>query len=123
MQKAIRYILLLTTLVGLIDELEAQTVYTIKADSVKLTNCDSSELIIENHTQNVPGFLFNTGNGRTIFKRALTRISDSVYLFGADTLKIYGKPIVDNGLHSMGDSILLGGIVNQDTKIDLTPNN
>jgi hypothetical protein len=40
--------------------LTAQVVYTIKADSVKITNCDSAELIIENHTQGVPGFLYNT---------------------------------------------------------------
>ena len=40
--------------------LHAQYVYTIKADSVKITNtCDTAELIIENHTQNVCGFLFN----------------------------------------------------------------
>ncbi len=40
--------------------LVAQDVYTIKADSTKLTGCDSNELIIENHTQGVPGFLYNT---------------------------------------------------------------
>ena len=66
----------------------AQNVYTIKADSVKITNCDSAELIIENHTQNVPGFLFNTGNGRTVFKKALSKINDSLYLIGTDTLKV-----------------------------------
>jgi hypothetical protein len=114
---------LLCVLAFLCHTVSAQYVYTIKADSIKLTNCDSAELIIENHTQNVPGFLFNTGNGRTVFKRALTKISDSIYLLGADTLKISGKPIAGNGLHSVGDSILLGGIINQDTKIDLTPNN
>ena len=31
----------------------SQYVYTIKADSVKITNCDSAELILENHTQGV----------------------------------------------------------------------
>ena len=66
----------------------AQNVYTIKADSVKITNCDSAELIIENHTQNVSGFLFNTGNGRTVFKKGLSRINDSLYLIGPDTLKV-----------------------------------
>ena len=67
----------------------AQYVYTIKADSVKITNsCDTAELILENHTQNVPGFLFNTGRGRTVFKRALQKLSDSLYLIGADTLRI-----------------------------------
>jgi hypothetical protein len=34
----------------------------------------------------VPGFLFNTGNGRTIFKKALMQLDDSTYLVGADTL-------------------------------------
>jgi hypothetical protein len=42
---------LLCVLAFLCNTLSAQYVYTIKADSVKLTNCDSSELIIENHTQ------------------------------------------------------------------------
>jgi len=64
----------------------AQNVYVIKADSVKLTNCDSTELILENHTQGVKGFLYNTGNGRTIFKKGVVKINDSLYLIGADTL-------------------------------------
>jgi len=72
----------------LFNTLSAQYVYTIKADSVKLTHCDSSELIIENHSQNIPGFLFNTGNGRTVFKKAVQKINDSTYLIGADTLKV-----------------------------------
>ncbi len=67
---------------------QQKTTYTIKADSVKITNCDSSELIIENHTQAVPGFLFNTGNGRTVFKRALQSIGNSAYVIGADTLQL-----------------------------------
>ncbi|WP_243751662.1 hypothetical protein [Niastella caeni] len=41
-------------------------IYSIKADSVKITNtCDTAELIIENHAPNVPGFLYNKGRGRT----------------------------------------------------------
>jgi hypothetical protein len=78
-------ILLLSVL--LILKVNAQYVYTIKADSVKLTACDSTELIIENHTQGVPGFLFNTGNGRTQFRRALVQMSDTTYLLGGDTLR------------------------------------
>ena len=62
--------------------------YTIKADSVKLTNSDSCELILENHTQAVPGFLYNKGNGRTEFRKALIPINDTLYLFGKDTLNI-----------------------------------
>ncbi len=69
--------------------LHAQYIYTIKADSVKVTNsCDTAELIIENHTQNVCGFLFNKGRGRTEFRRGLLRINDSISVIGCDTLKL-----------------------------------
>jgi hypothetical protein len=86
-----KHILSLFILTSLADALSAQYVYTIKADSVKITNCDSSELIIENHTQGVPGFLYNTGNGRTVFKRGVVKINDSFYLVGADTLNIHSQ--------------------------------
>ena len=86
---------------GLSVQLRAQTpakrVYTITADSVKITNCDSSELIIENHTQNVPGFLFNTGNGRTVFQRGAQRLGNGTYLIGADTLYVTPKAWVQGG--------------------------
>jgi len=55
-----RYFVLIVCLLGCRVAM-GQYVYTIKADSVKITNCDSAELIIENHTQGVPGFLYNTG--------------------------------------------------------------
>lgn len=84
--------------------------YTIKADSVKITNCDSAELILENHTQNVPGFLFNTGNGRTIFKRGAQRLNDSIYLVGADTVNL-GSPWVQGG-NSFGTTGILGTLDN-----------
>jgi len=74
-------------LIPMINSISAQNVYTIKADSVKLTNCDSTELILENHTQGVKGFLYNTGNGRTIFKKGVVKVNDSLYLIGADSLK------------------------------------
>ncbi len=67
----------------------AQYVYTIKADSVKITNtCDTAELIIENHTQNVPGFLYNKGRGRTEFRKIYQKVSDSAFLIGGDTLRM-----------------------------------
>jgi hypothetical protein len=79
---------------------DAQYVYTIKADSVKLTACDSTELIIENHTQGVPGFLYNKGNGRTEFRRVLIKLNDSTYLMGTDTLKAGGPQYwAANGTH------------------------
>ena len=86
MKKCTFFILLIFTI-----KLSAQVknIYTIKADSVLLTNCDdSTELIIENHTQGIPGFLYNTGKGRTAFKRALVKLNDTTYVVGADTLKM-----------------------------------
>ena len=85
----------------------AQYVYTINADSVKLTNCDSTELIIENHTRGIHGFLYNTNNGRTIFKRALTKVNNSLYLVGSDSLQIPGNAWVQGG-NSFGTTGILG---------------
>ena len=92
---------------------EAQTpyVYTIKADSVKITNCDSAELILENHTQGVPGFLFNTGNGRTIFKRSLVSLGNGSYIIGADTLKMGTNAWLQGG-NSFGATGVLGTLDN-----------
>ncbi len=92
--------------------------YTITSDSTKLTGCDSNELIIENHTQTVPGFLFNTGNGRTIFKRALQRLNDTSWLIGIDTLRI----TVGNGISYSGDTVELGGTLTKDTKVTILNN-
>src|SRR5882757_6869341 len=100
--------------------LKAQYVYTIKADSVKLTNCDSSELIIENHTQSVPGFLFNTGRGRTIFKRGAQKLNDSAYLIGGDTLNLGAKAWIQGG-NSFNDTGFLG--TRDNTHLDLYTNN
>jgi hypothetical protein len=84
-----RKFLFLLVLLCIDKALHAQYVYTIKADSVKITNtCDTAELIIENHTQTVPGFLFNKGRGRTEFRRGLLKITDSIYIVGGDTLKM-----------------------------------
>jgi hypothetical protein len=68
----------------------AQYVYQIKADSVKIHN-DSckAELIIENSTKNVDGFLRNKGNGRTEFSRIVVKAGDSTYSLGSkDTLQV-----------------------------------
>ena len=72
----------------------SQIKYTlVQGDSVKLANANDSanaELIIENSTRNVPGYLFNTGNGRTQFRRALIPIGPNKYLIGNDTLDLSG---------------------------------
>ena len=85
--------------------LSAQFVYTIKADSVKITNnCDTAELILENHTQNVLGFLYNKGKGRTEFRRAV-KMNDSTLIFGDDTLVFKNFSFANNGLSKNGDTI------------------
>jgi hypothetical protein len=111
-----RLIVCLYVLFFLSTRLQAQYVYTIKADSVKLTSCDSSELIIENHTQNVPGFLYNTGNGRTIFKHGLQQLTNGSYLIGADTLHAWIQ-----GGNSFGTTGILG--TNDNTNLDFYTNN
>ena len=83
-----RTLIIILSLLTITAHLHAQYVYTIKADSVKITNCDSAELILENHTQNIPGFLFNTGNGRTVFQRGAIKLSSNMYLVGGDTITI-----------------------------------
>ena len=93
---------------------------TLTADSVKITNCDSAELIIENHTQDVPGFLFNSGRGRTIFKRPLTKVNDNLYLVGADSLQIPGNAWVQSG-NAFGVTGILGTKDNH--HLDLYTNN
>jgi len=103
--------LLLFVSLFLHDRMAAQGTYTITADSVKLTGCDSSELIIQNHTQNVPGFLFNTGNGRTVFRRGAQKLNDSLYLIGADTLKTSSHAWQQGG-NAFGATGILGTLDN-----------
>jgi hypothetical protein len=103
-------ILFFLSLVCIGKAMQAQYIYTIKADSVKITNtCDTAELIIENHTQNVCGFLFNKGRGRTEFRRGLIRINDSISLIGCDTLKM--NPWLQGG-NRFGTTGILGTMDN-----------
>jgi hypothetical protein len=101
-------LLLLLILMGIGQAASAQYVYTIKADSVKITNsCDTAELIIENHTQTVPGFLYNKGRGRTEFRRGAIQINDSLFLIGSDTIKL--NPMrANNGTSLSNAKVVLG---------------
>lgn len=105
---------------------KAQYVYTIKADSVKITgaSCDSAELIIQNHTQGVPGFLFNTGNGRTVFQKVLAKVNDTTYLIGLDTLKIAqpGNPVLLNPPSAQSGTVNLSGNVDLSGTLSTTAN-
>jgi hypothetical protein len=103
-------LLILLLLIGLQNALFAQRplIYKIEADSVKITNsCDTAELIIENHTQTVPGFLYNKGRGRTEFRPGAIKINESIYIIGGDTLYI---PHVNanNGTSIVNGNVVLG---------------
>ena len=75
------YLLLLPCL------LSAQYIYNIKADSVSIKNDScNAELILQNSTKHVNGFLYNKGNGRTEFRKAVIPLGNGKYLIGGDTL-------------------------------------
>ncbi|MBS1565463.1 MAG: hypothetical protein JST39_13820, partial [Bacteroidetes bacterium] len=102
------------SLIFLTGLVRAQYVYTINADSVKITNhCDTAELILENHTQNIAGFLFNKGRGRTEFRKALLKTDDSTYVLGADTLHMPRAITASNGLSMNAADVRLGQTVGQ----------
>jgi hypothetical protein len=72
--------LIILTLLGISLFSYSQNVYQIRADSVRIYNtCDTAELILENRTQNVPGFLYNKGRGRTEFRKLTF---DSTFILG-----------------------------------------
>jgi len=67
----------------------AQVQTQIIGDSVRIHgNTGKGELILQNSTDSVKGFLFNKGAGRTVFQHGLIKINDSMYLIGADTLHL-----------------------------------
>src|ERR1700754_5226329 len=68
----------------------AQLVKVLKGDSILFTNDSNraTEMIIENHSQGVPGFLYNKGRGRTEFRHAFIGLNDTLYLVGSDTFRV-----------------------------------
>lgn len=66
-------------------------VYQLKgADSIKIFKVGgSTELVLLNKTKDTSGFLYNAGNGRTEFRRALKKLNDSVFVIGPDTLRTH----------------------------------
>lgn len=89
----------------------AQHIYQIRADSVRIYNvCDTAELIIENRTRDVNGFLYNKNNGRTEFRRLrLESVGGSrIAISGQDTLDISTLPGIGgiDTIYRSGDNIL-----------------
>lgn len=92
---------ILLTLIGI--TAQSQVIFNIPADSVKIFKRDGSpaELIIENGTRNIKGFLYNKGNGRTEFKKGLIKINDTTFLIGEDTLivKLFDSTSLSNRIN------------------------
>ncbi|WP_217603529.1 hypothetical protein [Chitinophaga sp. GbtcB8] len=78
----------------------AQHIYQIRADTVRIYNtCDTAELVLENHTQDTLGFLYNKGKGRTEFRKLqLEKIGNNkLAITGQDTLDVaFGGASSDN---------------------------
>jgi len=75
----------------MLTQAHAQYVYKIKCDSLLVTNDScTAEFNLENSTKNVKGFLFNKGNGRTEFRKAVL-LNDSTLIMGGDTFLIRGR--------------------------------
>jgi len=87
----------------------AQKKYEISADSVHISgDCGEAELIIENRTRHVDGYLFNKGLGRTEFKRLeLVPVGDSaIAIPGQDTVllrSVWWMANMARGLAVAGD--------------------
>lgn len=113
---------LVCMLLGCIAMSHAQHVYKIKTDSLKVTNDScTAELILENSTKHINGFLYNKGNGRTEFRKPVVKMGDSVQVWDADTLLLgqaAGTKHIGNGLTLVNDSIVLGGVLDKQTRIN-----
>lgn len=80
-------------------------------DSIYMhSNSGTAEMILENSTKNVDGFLYNKGNGRTEFRRGAVKLNDSTYIIGADTLRI--KIPGSSGGSGMAIGSVIGGSPN-----------
>ncbi|MGE7777036.1 tail fiber domain-containing protein [Chitinophaga sp. NPDC101104] len=103
-------ILFIVSFFGLLPVARAQHVYQIRADSVRIYNvCDTAELIIENRTRGVSGYLYNKSNGRTEFRKIdLVQIGGSkLAIAGQDTIdlsQMSGVGGIDT-IYRVGDNI------------------
>lgn len=92
-----------------------QKVYQIRADSVRIYNvCDTAELILENRTQNINGFLFNKGAGRTEFQQLKLRAvgSSHISILGQDTLDLSTLPLFGAAANNLSKVLANGNTAN-----------
>jgi hypothetical protein len=93
----------------------SQYVYTASADSVKFTNdSHNTELIVENNTRDICGFLFNKGNGRTEFRKILIPVGTNKFLIGCDTLDLSGIGSISGSLQLLTD---IDSVTTHDIKV------
>lgn len=89
----------------------AQTSLRVDPDSVKFVN---TELVIRNNTKDINGYLYNTGNGKTVFRKLGKGIQFRVgttgfpapgdSIFQNSTLSNYFLKVLRNGLLQYRDS-------------------
>jgi len=94
--KHIKFLMLLCAAFVLKDSF-AQSVYQIRADTVKILKVGgSAELVLQNKTKDSLGYLLNLGNGKTEFRRA-KKIDNSHISIGLDTFDIgSGSALTDS---------------------------
>jgi hypothetical protein len=86
-----RYTFILGLLFFFCTRLHAQNVLSLTSDTVRISgSTDSGELVLRNHTRNIPGVLYNKGNGITEFRLLrFIRVGDSTLLIlGTDTVTV-----------------------------------
>lgn len=88
----------------------SQSTLPLTADTIKVYKRDGTpaELVIKNGTKDTIGFLFNTGGGKTVFRRGIIKLSDTAFLIGADTLYTSGITTNSfNNITSLDDTTIL----------------
>lgn len=82
----------------------AQTTYSIRADSTKLEKVGgNNELILLNGSRNIPGFLFNKGNGRTIFRSIPTSFNIPLFITNDTVVNINYADSNNDGVITTAD--------------------
>lgn len=94
-------ILLLLMLAGFIGYGQTPSVGYLRYDStIIMKNGGYNELVIRNKTKDTLGFLYNTGNGITQFKR-IKQINDTTFVMGGDTVLIKSSASGGSGLNTL----------------------